>query len=147
MVLVATIRSSWTLYTLKRLLSSLTRATFIIQSCRFVSRTRVRHTNVKWLSFFTICYKNALKYVDDIVMKSKEVFNHVYDLRKVTRYKQYKLRMSPLKCVLAYHLGYLRVHYPQERNWSQPYQSHLRYQPSMTWKTDEEFQRESFLYA
>lgn len=38
-------------------------------------------------------------------MKSKEVFNHVYDLRKVTRYKQYKLRMSPLKCVFGISSG------------------------------------------
>lgn len=41
-------------------------------------------------------------YIDDIVVKSKEVDQHVDDLRKVfTRCRKYKLRMNPLKCAFG----------------------------------------------
>lgn len=41
--------------------------------------------------------------VDNIVMKFKEVFNYMDDLREVfVRCKKYKLRMNPLKCALVF---------------------------------------------
>lgn len=45
-------------------------------------------------------------YVDDIVVKSKEVDHHVNDPGKVfTRCRKYKLRMNPLKCSFGVSLG------------------------------------------
>lgn len=41
-------------------------------------------------------------YVNDIVVKPKEVLNHVSDMRKViVKCMQYKLRMSHLKCAFG----------------------------------------------
>lgn len=45
-------------------------------------------------------------YVDDIVVKSKEVSHHVNDLRRVfLRCRRYNLRMNPLKCALGVSSG------------------------------------------
>lgn len=41
-------------------------------------------------------------YVDDIIVKSKEVVQHSDDLRKAfSRCRKYKLRMNPLKCAFG----------------------------------------------
>lgn len=37
-------------------------------------------------------------YVGGIMMKSKEINNHVDDLRKSQKYRQYKVRVNTLKC-------------------------------------------------
>lgn len=45
-------------------------------------------------------------YIDDIVVKSKEVDQHIDDLRRVfNRCRKYKLRMNPLKCVFGVSSG------------------------------------------
>ena len=45
-------------------------------------------------------------YVDDIVVKSKKVFDHFQDLRRVfERSRKFKLRMNPLKCAFGVSAG------------------------------------------
>lgn len=49
--------------------------------------------------FHDMLHRCLEDYVDDIVVKPKEVSQHVNDLRRVfTRCREYNLRMSPLKC-------------------------------------------------
>lgn len=46
-------------------------------------RSLVLFTNAPWLPFFMICCIIVENYVDDIVVKSAEVYSYVNDLRKV----------------------------------------------------------------
>lgn len=45
-------------------------------------------------------------YVDDVVVKSKKVDQHIHDLRRVfIRCREYNLRMNPLKCAFEISSG------------------------------------------
>lgn len=57
-------------------------------------------------------------YVDDIVVKSKEVDHNIDDLRKAfTRCRKYKLRMNPLKCAFRVSSKkFLEVHNSSQRH-------------------------------
>lgn len=73
--------------------------------------------NETWLLCSTIYWWLPEDYVDNSVVKSKDVFTHVKNMRKVfIRYKKYKLRMHLLKCAFSVSFEKsFRIHYPQEK--------------------------------
>lgn len=65
--------------------------------------------------FYDMLHDCLEDYVDDIVVKSKEAFTHVNDLRKVfIRCTQYQLRMNNLKCSWCIIRKILRIHCPRK---------------------------------
>lgn len=63
-----------------------------------ISRILVPPMNKPYFYFHDMLHDCPEGYIDNIVIKSKQVFNHVNDLRKVlVRCRQYKLRMYLLR--------------------------------------------------
>lgn len=76
--------------------------TSTVQSCRFASIMLVPiYQCAMTVMFHDMLYDCLECYIDDVV-RSKEVFQQIDNLRKVfTRCMQYNLRMNPLKCVFS----------------------------------------------
>lgn len=71
----------------------------------------LNNTGVTYQHAMTVIFHNMLygcleDYLDNIVVNSKEVDQHINDLRRVfTRCRKYKLRIDPLKCAFRVSLG------------------------------------------
>ena len=58
--------------------------------------------------FHVMMHKEIEVYVDDTIIKSKEQFDPVKDLRKFFgRLRRYDLKLNPMKCVFRVPLGKL----------------------------------------
>ena len=56
--------------------------------------------------FDNMLHKNVECYVDDLVIKSKKINNHLQDLREVfERLRKYQVKMNPLKCAFEVSSG------------------------------------------
>ena len=58
--------------------------------------------------FHNLIHKKIEVYVADVIIKSKEILNHLVDLRKFfARLRKYNLKLNPAKCVFGVPAGKL----------------------------------------
>lgn len=88
--------------------------TVILFSLKYAGATYQRTMSVIFHDMLHNCLED---YVDDILVKPKEVYHHVDDLSTFyTRCKKYNLRMNHLKCLWCVSWKIFGVHCPLERN-------------------------------
>lgn len=120
-VSMAIITSRWKIMMLRRLFSKLLMAIFLYSHDVWSKKCRC-YLPVQWLPFHDKLHVFLEDYVDDIAVKSREVSQHIDDLRKVfLSPRWYHLKINNLKCDFSVSSSkILRVSRPQKRNrpWS-----------------------------